>query len=112
MLKKYITDSVDYAYEFFGQAVYRNTRESLWDYCLDISKITNDKITNKSKTIILEFGVWKGESINYFGKKCPQAEIYGFDSFTGFVNTLFVFFSRTLKLFGLALFIFSGQNTW
>jgi predicted O-methyltransferase YrrM len=83
MRKKAILDSVDYAYEFLGQAVYRNTRESLWDYCLDISKITNDKITNKSKTIILEFGVWKGESINYFGKKCPQAEIYGFDSFTG-----------------------------
>jgi hypothetical protein len=83
MHKKAILDSVDYAYEFFGQAAYRNTREDLWEYCLDVSKISNDKIENRSKTIILEFGVWKGESINYFGKKCPQAEIIGFDSFTG-----------------------------
>jgi hypothetical protein len=33
--------------------------------------------------IIAEFGVWKGESINFFAKNCPRAKVFGFDSFEG-----------------------------
>lgn len=86
MHNKAVLDSVAYAYEFFGQASYRNLREELWEYCINLSEINKKSINSRSKAIILEFGVWKGESINYFGKKCPQAEIYGFDSFTGFAE--------------------------
>jgi len=32
---------------------------------------------------ILEFGVYKGESINYFAQKLSHKNIYGFDSFMG-----------------------------
>ena len=31
----------------------------------------------------LEFGVWKGESINFIAQALPERDIYGFDSFLG-----------------------------
>ena len=31
----------------------------------------------------MEFGVWKGKSINYMAKKMPEITFYGFDSFEG-----------------------------
>jgi hypothetical protein len=34
--------------------------------------------------LCLEFGVYKGESINFFSKRCPDKIWYGFDSFEGF----------------------------
>ena len=33
--------------------------------------------------VIAEFGVWKGESINFFARNCPKAKVFGFDSFEG-----------------------------
>lgn len=33
--------------------------------------------------VIAEFGVWKGESINFFARNCPKARVFGFDSFEG-----------------------------
>ena len=33
--------------------------------------------------LFLEFGVWKGASINYIADKLPEKTIYGFDSFEG-----------------------------
>lgn len=33
--------------------------------------------------IILEFGVFKGDSLRYIAKKNPQRKVHGFDSFTG-----------------------------
>jgi predicted O-methyltransferase YrrM len=50
-------------------------REEIWD--IAIQKIKN------SSGIILEFGVYKGESINYIASKLPEETIYGFDSFEG-----------------------------
>src|SRR5262245_38487459 len=32
---------------------------------------------------ILEFGVWKGESLRVFAERCPDRHVYGFDSFEG-----------------------------
>jgi len=32
---------------------------------------------------ILEFGVYKGESLVDFAERCPQRQVYGFDSFEG-----------------------------
>lgn len=52
-------------------------REQLWDYCL--KQIGNDPID------FLEFGVFKGYSINYWAKKNinPRSRFFGFDSFQG-----------------------------
>lgn len=37
----------------------------------------------ESGDMILEFGVYKGESINQMARQYPQSEIHGFDSFEG-----------------------------
>jgi len=39
--------------------------------------------TSIKEGLILEFGVFKGESINYIAKKFPDEIVYGFDSFEG-----------------------------
>ena len=48
----------------------------LYDYIIDQKLITGD---------FCEFGVWKGESINYFSSRVQDKQIrfYGFDSFEG-----------------------------
>jgi len=37
----------------------------------------------KRPGLILEFGVFKGDSLRYMAKKMPQRELHGFDSFEG-----------------------------
>lgn len=37
-----------------------------------------------SNDLILEFGVWKGRSINWIARHFPERTVYGFDSFRGF----------------------------
>lgn len=79
---KSILDSVDYAYEFFNEAVYRSKREEVWDYCINLSKTLSENLL-KTEPVVLEFGVWKGYSTKYFAEKYQEAQIYGFDSFVG-----------------------------
>ena len=83
-------DSADYGTKNFLEALQFRTikREMFWDYCLSKSKALQPVSleTNKNKRflgqgIIAEFGVFKGKSINYFAKRCPNAQVYGFDSF-------------------------------
>ena len=57
------------------RALYFKSRGDLWDFAL--SKIEVDGA-------VAEFGVFKGNSINYFARKLQgRASIYGFDSFEG-----------------------------
>jgi hypothetical protein len=39
--------------------------------------------TSIKEGLIMEFGVFKGESINYIAKRFPGEIVYGFDSFEG-----------------------------
>jgi len=73
-----LQDSAEYAITHFSEALIFKKRETLWNYC--IKRIS--ELQNKVE-IIAEFGVWRGNSINYFAKKCPNANVYGFDSFEG-----------------------------
>jgi hypothetical protein len=76
MIQSAIKDSAEYASNNFLDAMIFSDRKDLWKYCLS-------KGTNISNGMILEFGVWKGESINFFARNCPEASIFGFDSFEG-----------------------------
>jgi len=85
-------DSADYGTKNFLDALQFRTvdREMFWDYCLSKSKALQPvSIAAKNKKkylghgIIAEFGVFKGKSINFFAKRCPNAQVYGFDSFLG-----------------------------
>jgi hypothetical protein len=49
-------------------------REQLWDYCMKWANQTG---------LNLEFGVYKGASINYFSSKEKGLKFFGFDSFEG-----------------------------
>jgi hypothetical protein len=70
-----VQDSAEYAIKNFSEAMQFDRRSDLWIYCLNR--------TPPHGGIIAEFGVWKGESINFFAKNCLEARVYGFDSFEG-----------------------------
>jgi hypothetical protein len=50
------------------------TRRRLFDLVLDSPLPEGD---------ILEFGVYRGESLLYLAERCPERRVYGFDSFEG-----------------------------
>jgi hypothetical protein len=53
------------------------TRQHLWHECIEQIR-END--------LALEFGVWRGGSINYMANARPANEFHGFDSFEGLPN--------------------------
>ena len=67
-------DSASFVAEHISEALLFDSRESLWDYALSRVSLTGH---------FLEFGVWKGESINYIARKNLDRTIFGFDSFEG-----------------------------
>ena len=62
--------------------VFRN-RNEVWDYCLKKFDLTPGGTSPTHTSLILEFGVYKGYTINYFAKSAPTTRIIGFDSFEG-----------------------------
>ena len=66
-------ESADYIRPYIKEAIITDT--GWWNVALE--KIEIDGLH-------LEFGVYKGESINYFSSKKPNTTWYGFDSFEGF----------------------------
>jgi hypothetical protein len=74
-----IKRSANFAEQNFKSAVIFEDRKDLWKYCLETSRL----ISGAETTLILEFGVWKGESINFFADALPSSKVYGFDSFQG-----------------------------
>jgi hypothetical protein len=72
-----IKSSTEYALKNMNRAMMFQDRRELWKFCaLESKKIIDAHI-------VLEFGVWKGESINYFAELLPHLQIFGFDSFKG-----------------------------
>ena len=72
-------------YNFFEQDM---KKSAIFLKSNDIRKYSISRAFNNSKTkenLFLEFGVYKGDSINLFGNFLSQhgKEIYGFDSFEG-----------------------------
>ena len=71
---KSIDATADWIAKNAANSFYFKRRQDLFDYVL---------FQLVEKPLIMEFGVYKGNSINYFAKKRPDAVIYGFDSFSG-----------------------------
>ena len=74
LYKNSIKESSKYFKPYLKDILLFNQREQLWEYTLN---------NIKKKGVILEFGTWKGESINYMSKLKPSYTFYGFDSFEG-----------------------------
>lgn len=68
------SSSAAYVYKHMLQVSSCDTREAVYDKAL--------QATIKSAGLYLEFGVFKGASINYWAPKV-NAKVYGFDSFDG-----------------------------
>lgn len=70
-----IIESANYIEQHIDNAMIFDQRPQLWNYAA--------KSANLADGLILEFGVFKGRSINYFAKLFPEDEVHGFDSFEG-----------------------------
>lgn len=77
LILKSMDDSVDYAYKSMGDAIYFSKRNDMWEHAIKVKGLKATEAT------VLEFGVFKGESINAISELLPSATIYGFDSFLG-----------------------------
>ena len=73
-----LNDSYEYFKKFFYTAIFLPT-ERLRKYAIEKS-LKNDP---EEKNFYIEFGVYEGESTNYFSSKLKK-KFYGFDSFQGF----------------------------
>lgn len=70
-----IEDSANYAEQHLTHAMIFSKVEELWNYAASSARIDGGQI--------LEFGVFKGRSINHFAEIFSKDAIHGFDSFEG-----------------------------
>lgn len=73
LARRTAAECADYAQQNMAQALSFKSRENLWDHAID---------RRMDSGLLIECGVWSGNSINYFAKKI-SGSIYGFDSFEG-----------------------------
>ncbi len=78
LLDKAIKNSSKYAEKHMQDAMMFFKQDDLRNYCITIlqEELVSDRL-------YLEFGVFKGKSINLFSSKMPQITFHGFDSFEG-----------------------------
>ena len=77
--KEATKDSVRYIYENASNSVMLGNRKLLFKFML-YEYVKNTDYKNK---LFLEFGTYKGESINLCSKLMPEVNFYGFDTFEG-----------------------------
>lgn len=80
--KRFIDEELNESYLYFKKYFYKAIflpRDRLRNYAIE-SALKNDK---DEKKYYLEFGVYTGESTNFFSSKLKKT-LYGFDSFEGF----------------------------
>lgn len=69
-----IGESVQFVLQHGAKALVHASKQDLWTHaCKEVP----------ADGLILEFGVWKGESINFLAKELSDRTLYGFDSFEG-----------------------------
>ena len=71
-----INESADYASKYLSEVLIFKKNSEIWDY-------TIHNIIESSPGMVLEFGCYSGTSVNYFARRLPNFQIFGFDSFEG-----------------------------
>lgn len=74
-IRRALEDSCDYVLDEGSSAILFHHKQQLQDYVAGLLK--------EKDGLFLEFGVFKGESINFFSSKNKDKKFYGFDSFEG-----------------------------
>ena len=78
---------------------------------LELIKIASKRVTDDlKKGLICEFGVFKGESINYISKLFPDHNIFGFDAFFNGLPETFIEWSSPKGAFKLENLPVVSQN--
>ena len=81
LLKNYgVQSSAEFAINEMEYAMVFTTREQLWNYAISNLPVS---ITENRIQYSLEFGVYKGDSLNKLAILSPKTEWTGFDSFEG-----------------------------
>jgi len=70
-----ILESADYIEQHLDTAMIFDQAPKLWSYAA--------RSAHLDEGLILEFGVFKGKSINHFARLLPDQNVHGFDSFEG-----------------------------
>lgn len=70
-----VQESADYVEEHLHSAMVFERANVLWAYAANAAKVADG--------LLLEFGVFKGRSINFFADAFQHETIHGFDSFEG-----------------------------
>ncbi len=81
-----ITSSVEFASSHMKSALIFPTKQALWDYAFKMSPLGLMELQTQPterEFVGLEFGVFKGSSINYFANINSKIPWFGFDSFIG-----------------------------
>ena len=78
LINNAIKSSSEYAEKHMTEAIMFLKQDNLRNYCADLLK--EELIKDR---YYLEFGVYKGRSINLFSSRIPEITFYGFDSFEG-----------------------------
>lgn len=78
MVEMALDDSADFALKEFGSAQFFKRKGDFHDFLCEyyLEHFSSNEF-------VAEFGVYQGDSINYFAKKLPAVSIFGFDSFFG-----------------------------
>jgi len=71
--RRTVADCAEYAQQNMSKALSFANAEGVWGHALSKRTVSG---------LLMEFGVWKGRSINYFANRVRET-IYGFDSFEG-----------------------------
>ena len=77
LLERAVEDSANFVEKYLKDVLVFKEIWCIWDYA--ILKIGEQKIDG----VCLEFGVFEGNSINYFASRLPEIDFFGFDSFEG-----------------------------
>lgn len=70
-----IKDSAQYAEQHLATAMIFQEKTKLWNFAASAVKL--------EQGMLVEFGVFKGQSINHFAAIFPDETLHGFDSFEG-----------------------------
>lgn len=83
-----LKESAEFVKQHLSKAVLFRDMNNIWNYSVHLLN-SNKNFQSILKPMAFEFGVFKGESINFFSKALPSYKFYGFDSFEGIKENWF-----------------------
>ena len=91
-----IRDCYDYFKKYFYNTIFFNEKKKIQTFSIERAlELNNDQ------DLYLEFGVWKGTTINFFSQLLEKKKIYGFDTFEGLAEDWYGYSNHPKGTFSL-----------